>query len=331
MSEQRPAADEPRRPSPDGPAPGGQAPAAQQSREASEARSAGAMLRAARERQGLHIAALAAAIKVPQAKLEALEAGRHEGLTDATFVRALAQSVCRVLKIEAKPVLELLPSAGGAALERVNHGLKAPFQDRPGRSEPGEQRLWHRPVFWFVLLLLLAAAAFVLWPQRASLLPGLATGLGLFGAATPTTPLARQAGAKAAPPPAAPVAPSAATASAAAEPVPEPATTPVAPAAVITETVHSAPTDAAAATADDTPAGLAVVRVSEPSWVEAQDARGSVLLSRTLQPGESVGLDGPLPLRLVIGNAPATVVTMRGKQVALGAPNRDNVVRMELK
>ena len=45
---------------------------------------AGALLRAARERQGLHIAALAAAIKVSQRKLEALEADRGDGLPDAT-------------------------------------------------------------------------------------------------------------------------------------------------------------------------------------------------------------------------------------------------------
>ena len=135
-----------------------------------DARSAGSMLRAARERQGLHIAALAAAIKVPQAKLEALEAGRYDELTDATFVRALAHSVSRVLKIDAKPVLELLPPVHGALLERVDHGLKAPFQDRPGRQQPSELRLWHRPVFWVVVVLLLAAAGFLLWPQLGTLL-----------------------------------------------------------------------------------------------------------------------------------------------------------------
>ena len=48
------------------------------------------MLRAARERQGLHIAALAATIKIPQRKLEALEADRFDELPDATFTRALA-------------------------------------------------------------------------------------------------------------------------------------------------------------------------------------------------------------------------------------------------
>ena len=99
---------------------------------------------------------------------------------------------------------------------------------------------------------------------------------------------------------------------------------------VVTETVHSAPAPAVA-TPVDAPAGIAVVRASEPSWIEAQDARGNVLLSRTLQPGESVGLDGALPLRLVIGHASATEVMLRGKRVTLGPPNRDNVVKLELK
>jgi len=298
-----------------------------------EARNAGSMLRAARERQGLHIAALAAAIKVPQAKLEALEAGRYDELTDATFVRALAHSVCRVLKIDAKPVLELLPAVHNALLERVDHGLKAPFQDRPGTQKPSDVRLWHRPVFWLVMVLLLAAAAFVLWPQLGALwarLPPLPNLGGADKAVAPSVaaPAVTPAPAVTAPaptptPPAAPVAAALPEATVAA-----PAPTPAAP--VATETVHAADAGASAA-AEPLPAGIAVVRTSEPSWIEAHDARGNLLLSRTLQPGEAVGLDGPLPLKLVIGNAPATEVMMRGKRVVLGAPNRDNVVRVELK
>jgi len=296
-----------------------------------EARSAGSMLRAARERQGLHIAALAAAIKVPQVKLEALEAGRYSELTDATFVRALAHSVCRVLKIDAKPVLELLPAVPGALLERVNHGLKAPFQDRPGRQQPSDVRLWHQPVFWVVAVLLLAAAGFALWPQRGVVWPALPTLPALPGLAGPdkapprTEPPAAKAPSVAAPAPA--VAASAVAAPAEAAVVaPPPASAP----SVITETVHAA--DAGdSAVVDVPPAGIVVVRASEPSWVEASDSRGRMLLSRTLQPGEVVGLDGALPLRLVIGNAPATEVTLRGKRVTLGTPNRDNVVRVELK
>ena len=267
----------------------------------SEARNAGAMLRAARERQGLHIAALAAAIKVPQVKLEALEAGRYDELTDATFVRALAQSVCRVLKIEAKPVLDLMPSARTSALDRVAPARRTPFHDKPGREEPSEPRVWHQPMFWIVAVLLVAAGAFVLWPQHTE-------GLTAWLAKLP------RLGSGDAPKPAAPAPTQTA-----------PSSTPV-----VTETVHSAPAPTVAAPAD-APAGVAVVRTSEPSWVEAHDGRGNVLLSRTLQPGESVGLDGPLPLRLVIGNATSTEVTMRGKRVTLGPPNRDNVVKVELR
>ena len=297
---------------------------------ASEARSAGAMLRAARERQGLHIAALAAAIKVPQSKLEALEAGRYEELTDATFVRALAQSVCRVLKIDAKPVLDMMPSARTSALDRVGPVRRTPFHDKPGREEPSEPRLWHQPIFWIVAVLLVASGAFVLWPQHTEGLtawlakwPRLASGDAPKTAApivaAPTAPVVQA--------PAAPPSPPASTPDTAAV-----APTPAAPTTttVVTETVHSAPAPAVTAPVD-TPAGVAVVRASEPSWVEAQDARGNVLLSRTLQPGESVGLDGALPLRLVIGNATSTEVTMRGKRVTLGPPNRDNVVKVELR
>ncbi|HEX6016676.1 MAG TPA: helix-turn-helix domain-containing protein [Burkholderiaceae bacterium] len=298
----------------------------------SDARSAGALLRAARERQGLHIAALAAAIKVPQAKLEALEAGRYDELTDATFVRALANSVCRALKIDAKPVLELLPAVPGSLLERVDRGLKAPFRDRPGLQPPSESRLWHRPVFWLVVVLLLAAVGFVMGPQLGSLVGSLPPLPGL------DLPKARIAKAPATQPAATVQAPAPAPAPAPTAPVPAgPAVAAAQPAAALpaasgpmVETVDAADTGTNPTT-DRQPAGIAVVRASEASWVEARDARGIVLLSRTLAPGEAVGLDGALPLKLVIGNAPATQVTLRGKPVVLGAPNRDHVVRVELK
>ncbi|HJV61195.1 MAG TPA: helix-turn-helix transcriptional regulator, partial [Albitalea sp.] len=72
--------------------------------DASTPRTAGGIIRAARQSQGLHIAALSAAIKVSQKKLEALEADRLDELPDATFTRALAQTVCRALKIDPSPV-----------------------------------------------------------------------------------------------------------------------------------------------------------------------------------------------------------------------------------
>jgi len=286
--------------------------------ESAEARSAGSILRAARERQGLHIAALAAAIKVPPARLDALECGRYGELPDITFTRALAQSVCRVLKIDAKPVLDLLPSAPDTTLEKAESRFMAPFRERPGRANPDATRLWHQPVFWTVMLLLSAAAAFMLWPGRAALMAPDPVA-SASAAAMPAAPASQRR---------APVVGTASThAASPADAVPVAASSP----AIVTETVHSAPVESNASMPADMPRGLVVVRASEPSWVEVEDAKGAVLLSRTLQPGESVGLDGALPMRMIVGNAIATEVTMRGKRVPMSPVTRDNVVRLELK
>jgi len=297
---------------------------AEDSRSSSDARSAGALLRSARERQGLHIAALAAAIKVPPAKLEALEGGRYDELTDSTFVRALAQSVCRVLKTDAKPVLELLPGPRGGLLDRVDDSNWARFDEHAGRHDAGESRLWHQPVFWIVVVLLLAAAAFLLWPQRAGLPEQWRSWFGLTAAAPHDAAVL--------PKPAGPTPGARAVAVAPQVPAATPvanAEPPSTEAAAGTVAGGIAAAGAASAVAEAT--ALAVVRATEPSWVEARDAKGTVVLSRTLQAGEAVNLEGPLPLELVIGNAQATEVRLRGQRVALGAPNRDKIVHVELK
>ena len=59
--------------------------------------------------------------------------------------------------------------------------------------------------------------------------------------------------------------------------------------------------------------------------------RSQVLLSRHLKPGETVQLDGALPMRVKIGNAVATELVFRGQPLDLAASTRDNVARLELK
>jgi cytoskeleton protein RodZ len=119
------------------------------------------LLRAAREKQGLHIAALAAAIKVSPRKLDALENDRWHELPDATFVRALAQTVCRTLKIDPArcwPCCPSPPVAAGTGEQRLN----TPFRDRPGR-DPAAWRPAASGPWWPGLLLLLAAVAWCTW------------------------------------------------------------------------------------------------------------------------------------------------------------------------
>lgn len=91
--------------------------------------SAGAMLRAARERCGMHIGLLSTTLKVPVRKLELLESDQFDELHDATFVRALALSVCRVLKCDPSPILDALPRLGAhtSTLDQVSQEATSPL------------------------------------------------------------------------------------------------------------------------------------------------------------------------------------------------------------
>lgn len=266
-------------------------------------RSAGAMLRAAREEQGLHIAALAAAIKITPRKLEALENDRFDELPDATFARALALTVCRALKLDPAPVLARLPQGGPSGLDPLTGGLNTPFRDRPGRTESNAFTLRQRPLIWAAALVLIAAVVLYLAPVG-------------WWSPDPTPPIAVMP-----PPIAAPTA----------EPV---AAAPSAPAPLADSAASAVATVPAAASAAPPPpapsAPLLALAASDATWVEVVDARGEVLISRTLQRGENAELQGEPPLRLRIGNAAGLKLSLRGEPVDLSASTVNNIARLQL-
>ena len=112
----------------------------------------------------MHIAALAAALKVTPRKLDALENDRYDELLDATFARALAQTVCRTLKIDAEPVLSKLPQPIDNGM-RLGSGLNAPLREGM-RRDNGERSALSRPVVWGSMALVVAAMAIYLLPSR---------------------------------------------------------------------------------------------------------------------------------------------------------------------
>ena len=287
---------------------------------------AGAMLRAAREKQGLHIAALAAAIKVSPRKLDALEHDRWHELPDATFTRALAQTVCRSLKIDARPVLDKLPPASAMALEPRDASLNEPFRERAGRDEPSFAATAVRPMIWGAALLLVAAVVVYLLPadlwSRFSV------------PAVITQPIAKPlviAPLPAAAPPALDVA-----STVAADAVPAAASGSASAASSLQVTADerglsvSPPAAAAALPVAAAASALVQLRTTRASWIEVRDARGATLLSRTVLPGENVRLDGNLPIRMTIGNASATQLGFRGQAIDLAPRTRDNIARVEL-
>jgi len=299
---------------------------------------AGGLIRDARQAQGIDLASLAAMLKIPLRRLEALEADQHDELQGATFERALAQAACRVLKIDPKPVLALLPQHARNTLEGVTEGINAPFRD--GQGGGFELPAIVRPVGVIVIVLILAAIAlFVVpdgWLARVTrpLMNGLAAsapgegGAASAPAAVATTPVPAQVASEVVPSPVVAsgpvsVSPSAMPAPAAASAVLPAAVAPAPPASPGVDEVlaHVAP-------APNIP--LQVVATTD-SWVEVVDAHGRTLLSRTVVAGESVGLDGAMPMRIKVGNASGTRLKLRGDNVDLTPWTRDNVARLEVK
>jgi len=272
-------------------------------------KSAGDMLREAREAHGLHIDMVAAALKVSPQKLAALEDDNIEALPDAVFARALAASVCRALRIDPQPVLAKLPGAQRPGLADADRTISKSLKSAAPRSGSGASGLPSRALLVVVVLLLLGAAVLFWLPQSAFDRVG-AVFAGLGSHSDTTT--ASGTPAAAAVEPTAPSAPPV---------LPPPADT----APVEAQPVAEAP---AAAVSND----LIVFVARDESWITVTEAGGKQLIRRTVKPGETVGLTGALPLSVVIGRASAVDVRVRGKPFDLTPLARSGgVARFEVK
>lgn len=264
---------------------------------------AGAIMRRAREALGLRIEVLAASLKVPVSKLEALESGLLESTSDRVFVRALAASVCRHVKIDPELVLSKLPAASQTPWANPKTATNTAVKSDDGHQRRSVLEYLSRPVALAVLALLIGAAVITFWPElRAS---------GLFAPAAPATPATPEVPTPVVPQEApvglAPVAPASAAVPAA----------PVVPA--------SAPVAAATATE------LLVLRAKAESWVRVMDAKNVVVLQKTMTAGETAAVSGTVPLAVTIGRADAVEVQVRGQPMDLATVATGAVARFAVK
>jgi cytoskeleton protein RodZ len=296
------------------------------------------LLRAAREAAGLHIAALAAALKVPVRKLEALEAGRYSELPDLTFARALASSACRQLKVDPTPILEQIPQGVVRELGASRHAINAPFQPAHDPAPLNPLGWLSRPALLAAIVLLLGALVIVFLPRLEEPAQAAPEGANVV---TPVEPVAtvEPVLAQEPAPPGMPQPEGAAPVDAApAAPAGTPATlapgstAPTAPAAV------AAPATAAAGTvappvvpAAPAPGTLLSIAATGESWVEVVNGSGSVVIQRMLQAGDAVDFSSAPPYTVVLGRAEAAQVTVRGKPFDVTRYARNNVARFEVK
>ena len=314
--------------------------------------SAGQLLRLAREQQGMHIAILASQIKVPVKKVQALEADQFEEFASPVFARSLASSICRALKVDAAPVLALLPQPDNMVLTQTTRVKpEPPVRFRPAsqtRSGPSRNTLLVAAGL-AVVTLLVAFVPDLSSKFTSSPAPSPATGLATenvapaaLGSPVQVPEVASASNAAPADSATAPntaattapstastttpaTAPAAATASVAPAPAAVPATSP-APATAPTSTALAPSTNKAS-----TSTGVLGVTARGDSWVQVLDGQGQLLLSRVVLKGETVSLDGALPLKVVVGRVDQTEVSVRGKPFSMADIAQGNVARFEVK
>jgi cytoskeleton protein RodZ len=290
----------------------------------------------------LHVAALAVSMKVPVKKLEALEGDRLDLLPDAVFVRALASSVCRTLKIDPAPVLQLLPQTSTPRLDAEERGINTPFHaagDRKASVLPG---FISRPAVLWVGALLLGALVVVFFPESNTPQVSAVT--------SPTAP-AKEVVEVAVTPPVAPVVaqaevkvatitPELSKPADVSKPAPESAPVVVTPAAATALTAPASavvkmPVAAISTAPASAPLGLTggilTFKAKGETWVEVTDAKGVIQVRKILARGDVAAASGALPLSVVVGRADMTTVEVRGQAFSLDAITKENVARFEVK
>lgn len=284
---------------------------------------AGPLVRAAREARGQSLQHLSVLLKISERRLQAFEEERWSEVGDRTFIRALAQRLCRHLGLDPQPILQSLPAPMVEPLRSIDRSAStlagslsasgarrlAPMDDRRSGAA------WFTPVRAGVAVILLAAGALALLPADTW---GPMTEQAPPAQSTPSTPSVPSAEpAQAAAPEGAASAPAEGVAAA-------PAVVATSEPAVVLPAIQ-----AVAAMPASAAAGLQLT-ARQDTWVQVSDAKGVVLLSRLLRNGETVDVEGTRPLRLRVGNAAGTEARWLGRLVPLQDVQRNNVADVEL-
>lgn len=260
--------------------------------------SAGGMLRRARESAGWSIDTVSQQLKLAPRQVRALEEDDYARLPGRTFVRGFLRNYARVLRIDADAVLRALPeTAAAASLERP----ALPANARTIADLPAEPAARPSSARFAIPLALVAIVAIAAAYQ--------------FG-----RPLLERNRTET-------VAPARLPAPVAAEPAPAPAPPPV---AAVPDTPAAEPPTIVAPVAPgaDTPL---VFAFRGTSWIEVRDAKGAVVLSTMGYPGATHAVAGPFPLDVVLGNAEAVGVTLRGEAFDTVPFQRQNVARFQVR
>ena len=291
----------------------------------------GQLLRNAREQLGWTREQVASRIHLRLTLIAAIESDTYDKHTSHTFIRGYLRTYAKLVGIPEETILAAYDKLGLTPPDNIDMQSFS----RRSRQQANDSRL--KVVTWLVILVLIALSVAWWWQSTARRSAGdealAATEMG----ATSNTPSATVPPAVDVADPVVAPATSAAAATSADPVVSAAATTlPVdASSAVATTAVASSAataTQPAADTATSEPAKVPQLKMSFTAdcWLDVKDAKGKTLFSGLKKANDELVLEGPEPLKFIIGAPMAVNIEYQGKSIDMSRYNNGRTARLSL-
>ncbi|MGL6548617.1 RodZ domain-containing protein [Aeromonas hydrophila] len=297
----------------------------------SQAVGPGQLLRNAREQLGWTREQVASRIHLRLTLIAAIESDTYDKHTSHTFIRGYLRTYAKLVGIPEETILAAYDKLGLTPPDNIDMQSFS----RRSRQQANDSRL--KVVTWLVILVLIALSVAWWWQSTARRSAGdealAATEMG----ATSNTPSATVPPAvDVADPVVAPATSAAAAtsvdlvASAAVTTMPVDASSAVATTAVATSAATA--TQPAADTAASEPAKVPQLKMSFTAdcWLDVKDAKGKTLFSGLKKANDELVLEGPEPLKFIIGAPMAVNIEYQGKSIDMSRYNNGRTARLSL-
>lgn len=293
----------------------------------SQAAGPGQLLRNAREQLGWTREQVASRIHLRLTLIAAIEADTYDKHTSHTFIRGYLRAYAKLVGIPEETILAAYDKLGLTPPDNIDMQSFS----RRSRQQANDSRL--KVMTWLVILVLIGLSVAWWWQSTARRSAGEEALAATEISSTESTPSA------AVPSEvdvdvAAPVLPAASEAVSTAPVVSDAA------AAVVAEPSAAVSTDASAAVATESPAQD---EAAEPAkapqlkmsftadcWLDVKDANGKTLFSGLKKANDELVLEGPEPLKFIIGAPMAVNLEYQGKSFDMSRYNNGRTARFSL-
>jgi cytoskeleton protein RodZ len=304
--------------------------------DAMPANSAGALLRAAREKAGLSLGDVASRLRMGVKQVRALEQDDYAALPTGTFLRGFVRNFAKEVGLVPDEALRLLAETHreGAAINAS--AVIMPSQQNIRVPTPGKEFATPRARALIAVALGSIVLAIV-WYWWEYVKPHRADGgrpKVVAEEKAVSEPITLPARAVDAAPPAVGAAPGNLPDENAKPAVDLKASEPVSvPAPAVVAVAPTEPAEAPIVPRPALPAGSGLLgfTFSGESWVEVADRNGKIVLDRKFKDGETEEIVGRPPFTVVVGNAKVTKMAYNGREVDLVPHTRVAVARLTVK